>query len=289
MKTFLILGSAGMAGHMIYTYLKEQGQSVYGVDLHQNGFSVDEVVDTGDWDQLKKAVQAKPYDYVINCGAILGQPMLEHPDLAKRIDSEMPHKIAEFLEGGNGKLIHISTDFVFSGNREGGAYIETDVPDNETPYGLYKRAGEVHSSNTINLRLSIIGPTPLKVIPNYLNNVIESPSPSLWGLTNAFWTGITTLELAKTILVLSHLKDQKNIYHLCSRQKETRYETIKNIMDAFGVSKPLEERQGDPKDYSLLSTNLAYRKPFKAQIEDLKQWMIDHPKLYGQYLCLKNQ
>jgi dTDP-4-dehydrorhamnose reductase len=111
----------------------------------------------------------------------------------------------------------------------------------------------------------------------------------LWGLTNAYWTGVTTLELAKTILVISHLKDQKNICHLCSRAKETRYETIKNIMDVFAISKPLEERQGDPKDYSLLSTNIAYRKPFKTQIEDLKQWMLVHPKLYGSYSCLKNQ
>jgi dTDP-4-dehydrorhamnose reductase len=201
----------------------------------------------------------------------------------------MPHQIAAFLEGQKGKLIHISTDFVFSGDRSGGAYLESDTPDNVTPYGLYKRAGEVYAPNAINLRLSIIGPTPLKVVPNYLNNVIESPNASLWGLANACWTGITTLELAKTILVISHLKDQKNIYHLCSRVKETRYETIKNIMDVFAISKPLEERQGDPKDYSLLSTNIAYRKPFKAQIEDLKQWMLVHPKLYGSYLCLQKQ
>jgi dTDP-4-dehydrorhamnose reductase len=289
MNKFLIIGSAGMAGHMIYTFLKEQGQNVYGIDLKSNGFSVDEIVDTGDWDALKKAVLAKPYDYVVNCAAILGQPMLDHPDLAKKIDSEMPHQIAAFLEGQKGKLIHISTDFVFSGDRSGGAYLESDTPDNVTPYGLYKRAGEVYAPNAINLRLSIIGPTPLKVVPNYLNNVIESPNASLWGLANACWTGITTLELAKTILVISHLKDQKNIYHLCSRVKETRYETIKNIMDVFAISKPLEERQGDPKDYSLLSTNIAYRKPFKAQIEDLKQWMLVHPKLYGSYLCLQKQ
>jgi dTDP-4-dehydrorhamnose reductase len=288
MSNFLIIGSAGMAGHMVYTYLKERGQTVFGIDLHQNGFSVDQVVDTGDWDQLKKAIQLRPFDYVINCGAILGQPLLDHPELAKRIDSEMPHQISRFLEGTSGKLIHISTDFVFSGSRSGGGYLEADSPDNETPYGLYKRGGEVYAPNAINLRLSIIGPTPLKTIPNYLNNVIESESPSLWGLTNAYWTGITTLELAKTILVISHLPNQQNIYHLCSRQKETRYQTIQNIMNIFAISKPLEPREGEPKDYSLISTHLAFRKPFEAQIQDLRQWMIDHPFLYGHYLCLQN-
>lgn len=289
MTKFLIVGSAGMAGHMIYTYLKEKGQEVYGVDIRKNGFSVDEIVDMGDWAQLKKAVVEKGYDYVINCAAILGQPMLDHPELAKRINCEMPHEIAGFLSGTPSKLIHISTDFVFSGDRPGGGYLESDVPDNVTPYGLYKREGEVNSVNVINLRLSIIGPTPLKVIPNYLNNVIENPNPSLWGLTNAYWTGITTLELAKTILIIAHLKEQANIYHLVSKQKETRYGTIKNIEEIFKIAKPLEAREGEAKDYSLLSTHLAYRKPFKAQIEDLKQWMLDHPKLYGEYQCLKNR
>jgi len=289
MNKYLIIGSAGMAGHMIYTFLKERDQEVYGIDLKKNGFSVDEIVDTGDWGQLKKAIVGPGYDYIINCAALLGQPMLDHPELAKRINSEMPHQIVDFIAGTKTKLFHISTDFVFSGERAGGGYLESDAPDNATPYGQYKRAGEVSSPDAINLRLSIIGPTPLKITPNYLNNVIENPASSLWGLTNAFWTGITTLELAKTIFTISHLKVQKNIYHLVSREKETRYGTIENIMSVFGISKPLEAREGEAKDYSLLSTNLAYRKPFKAQIEDLKQWMIDHPKLYGQYQCLKSR
>ena len=55
MTHFLIIGSAGMAGHMIYTYLKEQGQGVYGIDLRKNGFSVDEIVDTGNWVALQAA------------------------------------------------------------------------------------------------------------------------------------------------------------------------------------------------------------------------------------------
>ena len=60
-------------------------------------------------------------------------------------------------------------------------------------------------------------------------------------------------------------------------------------MEIFKIAKPLEAREGEAKDYSLLSTHLAFRKPFKVQLEDLKQWMLDHPKLYGEYQCLKNR
>ncbi len=286
-KSFLVLGSAGMAGHMVYTYLKEEGQSVYGIDIKSNGFSVDEIVDTSNFKKLRSVLQKGKYDFVVNCAALLGKPMLDNPELACRINVEMPRMIAEVLQESHGRLFHISSDFVFSGDSPKGRYAENDIKDNTTLYGLYKREGEPVMPHVTNLRLSIIGPTPKGVIPNFLNNVIASASDSLWGLTNAYWTGITTLELAKTILELSNKTVLEPIYHLCSAQKETRFETIKNIMDVFGIRLPLEARNGEPKDYSLASTLLPYRKPLKEQLVELKQWMISHPELYGDYACLK--
>lgn len=284
---FLIIGSAGMAGHMVYSYLKEQGFSVYGIDIRNNGFSVDEVVDTTDFIALRTALLKEHYAYVVNCAAILGKPMLDNPKLAYRINVEMPHTIADALRETETQFIHISTDFVFSGDKRGGWYKETDVPDNATPYGLYKREGEVPGARCTNLRLSIIGPTPKRIIPNFLNNVIASESPHLWGLTNAFWTGITTLELAKTIVELTKTEKLEPVYHLCSQTKESRYETIKNIMETFDIKLPLVSKEGEPKDYSLASTRLAYRKPLKEQLVELREWMAGHPDLYGDYSCLK--
>ena len=286
-KSFLIIGSAGMAGHMVYTYLAERGQRVYGIDIRANDFSVDAVVDTTDFDALCWALTGHRFDCVINCAAILGQPMLDHPSLAHRVNVELPHELARILAGTLTSLFHISSDFVFSGDKIGGGYAEADLPDNTTPYGMYKRQGEVNAPNACNLRLSIIGPTPKRIIPNFFNNVVASTNNSIWGLTNAYWTGVTTLELAKTLLELSSVKHGTSIYHLCSSAKETRYETIRNIMDVFGIDLPLEARCGDPKDYSLLSTALCPRKPLRDQFLELKQWMRDHPDLYGEYACLK--
>ncbi len=286
-KRFLILGSAGMAGHMVYTYLKERGQNVYGVDVRPNGFSVDKIANITNFDVLGTIVTKGGFDFVVNCAALLGKPMLENPELARRINVEMPHMIAETLQKTPGHLFHISSDFVFSGDSHGGNYGENSAKDNETPYGKYKREGEPVMPHVTNLRLSIIGPTPQRIVPNFLNNIIESTSDSLWGLTNAYWSGITTLELAKTILELSDKNGLEPVYHLCSAQKETRFETIKSIMDVFEIKLPLEARLGEPKDYSLVSTLLPCRKPLKEQLIELRQWMILHPNLYGVYVCLK--
>ena len=286
-KKYLVIGSAGMAGHMVYCYLKEQGQDVFGIDLRPNDFSVDKAVDTTDFLALKKALFQKDFDYVINCAALLGKPMLDNPILARRINVEMPHEIDRLIQGTATRLIHISTDFVFSGNRIGGGYKEAEVKDNTTPYGLYKREGEVFGVNSTNLRLSIIGSTPKRIVPNFLNNIIASQTGNLWGLTNAYWTGITTLELAKTIIELSQLPTPEPVYHLCSARKESRYETIRDIMDVFRIALPLEAREGEPKDYSLVSTRLPYRKPLKEQLIELKEWMTGRPDLYGDYLCLE--
>ena len=287
-KSVLIIGSAGMAGHMVYIYLKEQGLNVFGIDIRGNDFSVDEVVDTTDFVALREAFNGRKYDYVINCAALLGKPMLDQPELAHRVNVDLPHELAKIVAGTNTRLFHISSDFVFSGDKPGGGYCESDIKDNVTPYGLYKREGEVDASNASNLRLSIIGPTPKRVIPNFLNNVIASPNESLWGLTNACWTGITTLELAKTLFELIQSDRLELVYHLCSKEKETRYQTIREIMSVFGVVLPIEAREGEPKDYSLVSTALPYRRPLSEQLLELKLWMLLHPDLYGGYVCLKD-
>ena len=286
-KSVLIIGSAGMAGHMVYIYLKEQGLNVFGIDIRGNDFSVDEVVDTTDFVALREAFNDRKYDYVINCAALLGKPMLDQPELARRVNVDLPHELAKIVAGTNTRLFHISSDFVFSGDKPNGGYCESDIKDNVTPYGLYKRKGEVDAPNASNLRLSIIGPTPKRIIPNFLNNVIASPNDSLWGLTNAYWTGITTLELAKTLFELIQSERLEPVYHLCSKEKETRFQTIHEIMVTFRIDLPLEAREGEPKDYSLVSAALPYRRPLREQLLELKQWMSLHPDLYGEYLCLQ--
>ena len=285
-KRVLIIGSAGMAGHLIYTFLKENGVEVCGIDVRPNDFSVDQVLDTTVFQVLRAFLSQRNFDCVVNCAAILGKAMLDQPALARRVNVELPHELVSILVPERTRLFHISSDFVFSGDRPGGAYSELDVKDSVTPYGLYKREGEVNAPNASNLRLSIIGPTPQRIIPNFLNNVIASSNDSLWGLTNAYWTGITTLELAKTLLGLIGLEHIAPIYHLCSQEKETRYQTIRNIMDTFGINLPLEARMGEPKDYSLISTTFPYRKPLAEQLTELRQWMLQHPDLYGGYSCL---
>ena len=287
-KMILVVGSAGMAGHMVYTYLKECELNVHGIDVRPNDFSVDQVLDTTDFIALRKALSPHDFDCIINCAALLGKPMLDQPELARRVNVDLPHELAKIIVGTNTKLLHISSDFVFSGDKPGGRYCESDIKDNVTPYGLYKREGEVDAPNVSNLRLSIIGPTPKRVIPNFLNNVIASPNDSLWGLTNACWTGITTLELAKTLFELIQSDRLESVYHLCSKEKETRFQTIHEIMDTFGIDLPLEAREGEPKDYSLVSTALPYRRPLREQLLELKQWMLLHPGLYGGYVCLKD-
>src|SRR5690606_24943808 len=108
------------------------------------------------------------------------------------------------------KLIHISTDCVFSGNR--GAYTEDDFCDANDTYGRSKALGELNNDRDLTIRTSIIGPE-LKTNGEGLLHWFLNQSTPVNGFTEAYWGGVTTLELAKAIKT-ALMSDLKGIVNL---------------------------------------------------------------------------
>jgi len=109
----------------------------------------DQEIDITNVDELQKFAQSKPITWIVNCAAYTAVDKAEdEPELAFKINAEGPENIAEIAKIKGAKLIHISTDYVFDGTKEG-AYVETDTPNPLGVYGKSKLQGEINSQKIL--------------------------------------------------------------------------------------------------------------------------------------------
>ena len=193
----LVLGANGMAGHMISTYFMEKGDKVTGFDraavTHcSNGVSGD----ARDQDLLVSMIREGKYDAVINCIGLLNQFAENNHALAVYLNSYLPHFLADVTAQMDTRVLHMSTDCVFSGKR--GGYTETDLRDGETFYDRSKALGELEDDKNLTLRGSIVGPDRNPNGIGLLNWFMQQQG-TIRGFTKAMWTGQTTLQVAKTM------------------------------------------------------------------------------------------
>ena len=177
-------------------------------------------------------------DIILNCIGIIKQlKEALDPVLSIEINSLFPHKLAKHIKNSKTRLIHISTDCVFSGDR--GNYKEDDNSDAKDLYGKSKYLGElINYDNCITLRTSIIGPE-LKGKVSLLEWFLNQKSP-IKGFTNAIYSGFTTLELINIIESYIIKKPSKNgLYHLSSNPI-SKYELLKIIAKTYNVKTEIE-------------------------------------------------
>jgi dTDP-4-dehydrorhamnose reductase len=217
MSKVLVLGSAGMAGSIISKFLSSY-HDVTSFDRRH-------------FDCLKDKIPAlDKYDCVINCIGKIKQKESSIDDYYK-INSEFPKELCKKTN----KLIHISSDCVFSGKLSiSKAYYSKDHPDADDDYGKSKALGEFPDESMV-LRTSIIGPSKdnaglFEWFKN--NNSAEIP-----GYINHIWSGITTLELAKIInAILNENKYKHGLYQIASN-KLSKYDLLTQINETFDLDK----------------------------------------------------
>ena len=279
---FLVLGAAGMAGHLISLYLKERGHDVTGFARHDLPFLDLQVEgDVTDMTKLRPVVR-DGYDVVVNCVGVLNKAAETNPDAAW-LNGELPHVLAEMTADLPTRVFHMSTDCVFAGNT--GPYTEKSVPDGESAYDRTKAAGELNDSKNLTFRNSIVGPDMNPGGIGLLNWFMRQPGP-VKGFTGAIWTGLTTLELAKAMeheagegahgLVNMVPEDSISKYDLLVLfNKELRGGRVKIVPDA-----------GLQLDKTLVRTNFApsFRpKPYPEQVREMAGWVRAHRELYPHY------
>lgn len=155
-----------------------------------------EHVDARVWHDLVAVLAKVQPDVVINCiGLIKQHPLASDPILSLETNALLPHRLALLCQASGARLIHISTDCVFSGAK--GNYTEEDISDAQDLYGRSKYLGETSAPNAITLRTSIIGPelyTQYGLLAWFL-----SQQQAVKGFKKAIFSGFTTDELSRII------------------------------------------------------------------------------------------
>lgn len=280
-KKIVIVGSKGMAGHVVNFYLKENtNHQVINIARDSDFFAPDYEADITDFSTMASILETEAPNFVINCIGLLNQEAEKNQDKAVLLNSYVPHFLAKKGEELKYKLIHISTDCVFNGSK--GGYTEDSFKDGNGFYAQSKALGEVNYGNNVTLRTSIIGPE-LKQNGIGLFHWFMNQTGDIKGYTQAYWTGITTLELAKAIRSLID-QDITGLYHLVNDEKISKFNLITLFKDVFEMQKISVEQNSTYKvDKSLIKTNYSFNydvHDYKTMVVEMKDWIQKHPQLY---------
>lgn len=283
MRKILLFGATGMAGHIVYSYLRSTGKYnitnvVFRTPLNENSI----VVDVTNRDAVAEIVHKEQPEVIINCIGVLIKGSKEHPDNAILINAYFPHLLKKLADEVDAKLVHISTDCVFSGKK--GYYTEEDFRDADDVYGRSKALGEVINDKDLTIRTSIIGPE-LKRNGEGLFHWFMNQHGQVNGFKTAIWGGVTTLELAKAIDA-ALLQNKTGLLQLSNGVGISKY-------DLLGLFKEIWNRQDIdimPYDGNGIDKSIAKSERFDYDVPSYKQmlieqaaWMESHKSLYMQY------
>lgn len=239
----LVLGISGMLGNAVFRYLNaNSGHKVFGsarsgevrrffdVELHGKIITG---IDAENHEALIRIFADVKPNIVINCIGIVKQlKPAENALVSLPINSLLPHRLANLCKLCGARLIHISTDCVFSGKK--GNYLESDKADAEDMYGQSKLLGEVYYSHSITLRTSIIG-REIGTARSLIGWFLAQESP-VNGYKNAIFSGLPTVEIARIIqdyVIVNPLLN--GLYHV-SADPISKYELLKKVADVFRKS-----------------------------------------------------
>ncbi|PQA95864.1 hypothetical protein B0A69_05715 [Chryseobacterium shigense] len=288
MKNIIILGASGMAGHIVYTVLKEkldkQNYSVFGTTNSNDFLDITQKLDIFNTDAVEKYLsEVEPY-MVINCIGVLIKGSKEFPDKTIFANSYFPHFLAKLAFKNSFKLVHISTDCVFSG-KEGG-YTETSVRDASDIYGMSKALGEIIDEKNLTIRTSIIGPEIKESGEGLFDWFMKTNDKDISGYESNFWSGVTTLELANFITWLIDHNDFNQLIHLTNNEAISKYSLLKIFNEVFEQHKTINNNRDYVCNKSFVNTNkkLDYHVPsYHQMLEEQKEFMKNHSDLYKHY------
>lgn len=236
----LVLGATGMLGHVVLRYFASRGEHDV-VGSVRSAASVKRLpaevrsrvipdTDVENFDSLTRLMATVKPDVVVNCVGLIKQlAQVEDPLIAIPINSLLPHRLAQLCAVRGARLIHLSTDCVFSGRK--GLYVESDVPDAYDLYGRSKLLGEVAYPHALTMRTSIIGPELGSA--HGLVGWFLSQEGSVKGYAKAIFSGLTTVELARVMHdVVLPAPALHGVYHV-SVDPIDKYSLLKLVAEVY--------------------------------------------------------
>lgn len=279
----LVLGGAGMAGHVISIYLKEQGFDVTVFARKKIDYCNYIIGDVTNFDKLKEIITFGQYDSIINAIGILNQNAENNKANAVLLNAYLPHFLSDITKDMKTKILHMSTDCVFSGKT--GNYSETSIKDGETFYDRSKALGEIENRKDLTFRNSIIGPD-INLDGIGLFNWFMKQSNQINGYTKAIWTGVTTLTLAKA-MESALLENLSGLYNLVNNRTISKFDLLqlfnrnmRNNMieiipnETFKVDKSLVNNR---KDFSFIVPS------YETMVKEMCEWIYEHKQIYPHY------
>ena len=276
MKKVLVLGAKGMAGHVVLNLLPRLGAyDVWGIA--RNIKETDRLfnLDVKDTVGLTDIINRQDFDCIINCIGILNKDAEDNPEKAIWFNSYFPHFLEAAAKGTTTKVIHISTDCVFSGKR--GGYTENDIKDGYDFYAKSKGLGELDNPKDLTLRTSIIGPEINKNGIGLFNWFMSrDSSDKLKGFTQAFWSGVTTIELTK-VMHAAIEQDISGIIEITQKTKIDKHSLLLLFNKIFRNGEMVITPDPDHKvDKSMISirTDFKYTLPdYETMLMEMKDWI----------------
>lgn len=279
----LVLGAGGMAGHVVSLYLAEKGFAVDTLSATRplDGRTV--MLDATRREELEGFLEANRYDAIINCIGILIEESEARKDLSTYLNSFLPHQLEHLYSGSATRVVHLSTDCVFSGRNA--PYYEDSPYDGELFYDRTKALGEIINDKDLTLRMSIIGPD-LNEDGEGLFNWFSRQTGEISGYSNVRWNGITTIELAKGIEAALN-QGLSGLYHLVPDTSVSKYELLQLFRETFGGGDVcITPRDDIIMDKTLVNTRQDFDftvAGYPAMIGEMKEWIGAHSSLYGHY------
>ena len=283
MMKYLVLGATGMAGHVIALYLISKGHEVFTLSRNSIELGSNIIRDIKDTQKVKNLILSHSFDCVINAVGILNQSAEDFPAEAVFINSYIPHYLTDVTKNSKTKIIHMSTDCVFSGLK--GDYTEYDAKDGLTMYDRSKALGEIENDKDLTIRTTIIGPDMKTDGIGLFNWFMKQDNPII-GFSEVYWSGVTTLILAKAIEVYSN-SSLSGIIHLTNNKKISKFELLSMFNQIFRSSQLKINPHSEKKlDKSLRSTrhDTDFIVPgYKIMLEEMRNWIIEHKQYYPHY------
>jgi len=271
-----------MLGHRIFYYLKSFSEFiVYDISFRNKLSESTTIIDAKNNIALESYIAEVQPDYIVNCIGILVTGSHDQEN-AIYLNAFLPHKLVAIANSINSKLIHISTDCVFSGSK--GQYVETDMRDGSGVYAQTKILGEVVDNIHLTLRTSIVGPE-LKRNGEGLFHWFMKQNGSIEGYTNAIWSGVTTLELAKAV-DFSIRGGITGLHHVTNNESINKYDLLKLFQKHTQKNISIVAVDGKKSDKSFIDTKgmLDYSVPsYDRMIHDMVELMVNNKTLYSQY------
>jgi len=263
----IICGSSGMLGNTLKKYLS----SYYSVDkIDRSDMDLMNIDTNILLNYVKSIIAADTDTTLINCVGLIKQRSVPDHEMID-INATLPHKLAYVCNNLNIKMIHFSTDCVYSGGK--GSYVETDNHDATDIYGLSKSLGEPKTCSTI--RTSIIGEETQNKL-SLVEWVRSNKNKSIKGFTNHLWNGITCLQAGKIIrqIIDRHLfwNGTRHIYS----NIVNKYELVSAINEIYELNISIEPTQDTLVINRTISSNLDISNfnipPLKNQIKEMKEF-----------------